>query len=253
MIIDSFDNQSPPITSREAIYGKQGHVCDTCIITFSKKIFDNAVAKYSSRKIAEISVCNGNVPIHLLEKGGKKVAFYLSGIGATLAGGFMEEANWIIGARRFIVFGSAGALDGEKTKGKYIVPTAAYRDEGMSYHYAPPADYIDIPGAVVVSSVMDDLQLPYVKGRCWTTDAFYRETLNQYKQRVAEGCLAVEMEMAGLQAVCDFYGLELYPFLMTGDVLQEDNYHVADLQKANHSMDNFALAVNIALRIASES
>ena len=24
-------------------------------------------------------------------------------------------------------------------KGKYVIPTAAYRDEGMSYHYAPPA------------------------------------------------------------------------------------------------------------------
>ena len=250
MITDSFDNQSPPITSREAIYGSPKNICDTCIITFSKKIFDNAVEKYSSRQIAEISVCNGNIPVHLLEMDGKKIA-YLSGIGATMAGGFMEEINWIIGARKFVVFGSAGSLDSVKTKGKYIVPTAAYRDEGMSYHYAPPSDYITIPKAAEVSCVMDDLKLPYVKGKCWTTDAFYRETQNQYKKRVAEGCIAVEMEMAGLQAVCDFYGMELYPFLMTGDVLQEDSYHVADLANANHALDNFALAVKIALRIAS--
>lgn len=251
MITESFDNQSPPIISREAIYGKGGHVCDTCVITFSKKIFDDAVARYHSPQIAQIRVCNGDIPVHLLEVDGKKIAFYLSGIGSTMAGGFMEEINWIIGVRKFVVFGSAGSLDSMKTKGKYVIPTAAYRDEGMSYHYAPPADYIDISRSAAVASIMDDLKLPYVQGRCWTTDAFYRETQNQYKKRVAEGCIAVEMELAGLQAVCDFYGMELYPFLMTGDILESEDYHIADLQKANHALDNFAVALKIAMRIAS--
>ena len=47
---------------------------------------------------------------------------------------------YMTGADKFILFGSAGALDKEKTKGKYVIPTEAYRDEGMSYHYAPPGD-----------------------------------------------------------------------------------------------------------------
>ena len=85
MITESFDNQSPPIISREAIYGKGGHVCDTCVITFSKKIFDDAIARYHSPQIAQIRVCNGDIPVHLLEMDGKKIAFYLSGIGSTMA------------------------------------------------------------------------------------------------------------------------------------------------------------------------
>ena len=39
-----------------------------------------------------------------------------------------------------------------------------------------------------------------------------------------EGCLAVEMEAAGVQAVCDYYGLELYDFVVTGDVVDQDDY-----------------------------
>jgi uridine phosphorylase len=43
--------------------------------------------------------------------------------------------------------GIAGTLDQEATTGKYVIPTAAYLDEGMSYHYASPSDYISIPKA----------------------------------------------------------------------------------------------------------
>jgi uridine phosphorylase len=48
---------------------------------------------------------------------------------------------WLIGAKQFIMFGSAGSLNEEKTKGKFVIPTEAYRDEGMSYHYAPAKDH----------------------------------------------------------------------------------------------------------------
>lgn len=39
------------------------------------------------------------------------------------------------------------------------------------------------------------------------------------EKRKSEGCIAVEMECAGVQAVCDFRGLELYNFLFSGDLL----------------------------------
>ncbi len=61
------------------------------------------------------------------------------------------------------------------------------------------------------------LALPYVKGRVWTTDALYRETRNLVETRKSEGCIAVEMELAGMQAVCDFYNIELYDFLVIGN------------------------------------
>ena len=159
------------------------------------------------------------------------------------------ETNWIVGATRFIMFGSAGSLDGEKTNGKFVIPTYAYRDEGMSYHYAPPADYIFIRNHKTLAGIFRELELPYIEGKVWTTDAFGRETVGQMALRKSEGCIAVEMELAGVQAVCDFHGLELYDFLATGDVLSENEYRVEGLKDANHNMDKFYIALEVAKRV----
>ena len=73
-----------------------------------------------------------------------------------------------------------------------------------------------------------------------------RETVNLVNKRKSEGCIAVEMEVAGVQAVCDFYGYELYDFLSAGDVLAEDNYQVEGLSDANHNLDKLKIALQIA-------
>jgi len=175
----------------------------------------------------------------------------LSSIGACLAGTEIIEMEWQTGVKSLIIFGSCGALDSEATNGKYIVPTQAYRDEGMSYHYAPPSDYMDIKNADRLARILEQLRLPFVKGRIWTTDAPYRETKTAVEKRKSDGCIAVEMELAGVQAVCAFHGLELYSFLMTGDVLDGEEYELEGLSEANHCLDNFRIAVKIAEMIES--
>ena len=56
----------------------------------------------------------------------------------------------------------------------------------------------------------------------------------------------MEMELAGVQAICDFYGFELYDFLVAGDVLIEGNYETDGLSAANHDLDKLFLALQIA-------
>ena len=65
----------------------------------------------------------------------------------------------------------------------------------------------------------------------------------------AEGCIAVEMEVAGVQAVCDFYGLELYDFLEAGDVLESSGYEVEGLDAANHNLGKLYIALETALHL----
>lgn len=249
MIIDSFDTNTEPITSPASFYGEQKHICDICIVIFSEIIFENVLNSFPCEKVAEIHACNGYIPVYAFTCKGRKIAFYLSGVGSTAAATDVIEVNWLTGATKFIMFGSAGSLSQQKTQGKYVVPTEAYRDEGMSYHYAPPADYIEIAGAETVAEIFDSLKVPYVKGRVWTTDAFYRETRGLMEKRVSEGCIAVEMELAGVQAVCTFHGFQLYNFLVTGDVLDQPEYSHEGLHDANHSLDKLDLALEIALRI----
>lgn len=116
----------------------------------------------------------------------------------------------------------------------------------MSYHYAPPEDYIKIKNAETMVSIFKALDLPYVKGRVWSTDAIYRETRNLVEERKSEGCIAVEMELGGMQAVCDFYNIELYDFLVTGDIVDQPDYIPKGLHEANHNLDKFYVALQVA-------
>ena len=147
------------------------------------------------------------------------------------------------------MFGSCGSLDSNKTNGAFIIPTQAYRGEGLSYYYAKAQDYIQIKNAKVLEDMFIELQIPFVVGKVWTTESMLRETVNLVNQRKEEGCIAVEMELAGVQAVCDFYGFEIYDFLAAGDVLAADNYEVSNLTDANHNLDKLQIALKIIERI----
>ncbi len=249
MITDSFDNKTQPIVSLQDFYGDRKHLVDTCLVLFSYQIHEELLSSNSCEKIGEISAANGKRPIYKTKIEGKEIAFYLSPIGSALAAQYCIETNWMTGATKFIMFGSAGSLDKEKTTGKFVIPTEAYRDEGMSYHYAPPADYIKIPKHSRVAEIFEELHYPYVEGKIWTTDAFLRETVGQIEKRQQEGCIAVEMEVAGVQSVCDFHGFELYDFLVTGDVLTTESYDAKGLSAANHSIDKLYAAIELAKRV----
>ena len=246
MITESFDCLTPPVMKLEDFYGEKKQLLRICMPIFSREIYDLILRSHPCEIIAEIGAANGHTPVYRFSREGKEIAFYLSPIGSAMAAQFCIEANWLTGADHFILFGSAGSLDREATAGKFIVPTEAYRDEGMSYHYAPAADYIPIRNHGRVSALFRSLGVPFVEGRVWTTDAFLRETVGQMKKRRQEGCIAVEMELAGVQAVCDFYGFELYDFLAAGDVLSEDSYEVEGLHDANHNPDKLQLALALA-------
>ena len=82
-----------------------------------------------------------------------------------------------------------------------------------SYHYVKASDYMEISNYKIVSEYLDILNIEYVLGRTWTTDAFYRETKGNFLKRKLEGCIAVEMEVSACQAVANFRGYQLYNFL----------------------------------------
>ncbi len=216
MIINTFDDITEAIISPDKIYGEKETICDICIITFSNIVIENILKTFSCEKIAELRSANGIIPIYKLNYKGKDIAFYMSMISSTGAGTCVEEARCLIGTKKYIMFGSCGCLDKKITAGKAIIPTEAFRDEGFSYHYVLAANYITIKNAHIVAKAFEEMGIPYVEGKTWTTDGFYRETKGNMEKRKKEGCISVEMECAGVQAVCDFRGLEFYNFLIIG-------------------------------------
>ena len=243
MITDAFDKEES-LTNPEIFYKKGKEEVEDCMIIFSKEIHMFLLTHYLCLPIGVLSCCNGDTKIYSMTYEGKKLAFYLSPIGSSSCGNFIIEASYIINAKRFYMFGSAGNLNPDKTSGKYVIPTHAYRDEGMSYHYKEPSDYIEIKNANKVAEIFDNLHIPYILGKTWTTDAFYKESLSKVKQRKEEGCLTVEMEVAGVQAVADYYGFELYDFLQVGDVL-DDEYDPNPLSEANHDLNKLFVCLKL--------
>jgi len=177
---------------------------------------------------------------------GEKIAFYLTGVGSAVASSMCYESHHVIGATKYIMFGSCGSLDKEQIRGKFIIPTESYRGEGCSHYYAPASDYIAIKNSDILADIFEKIKVPYVKGRVWTTDSMLRETKGLVAKRKQEGCIAVEMELAGVQAVCDFYGLQLYDFLETGDVLADSGYEFEGLHNANHNIGKALIALEAA-------
>lgn len=248
MITEGFTNEKGVI-SPEDIYGRGEHLFEVCICTFSPAIFDELLSMYPNKQAAFVGSVKGPQPIYALEAEGKTIGAFCISMGSTLAGTELIDINVLTGADKFVVFGSAGALNSKAITGRFVIPTSAYRDEGLSYHYAPPSDYIDLPENSFTAKVFDELGIPYAAGKTWTTDAFYRETRSKLEKRVAEGCLTVEMEMAGMQAVCSFYGMKLYSFLQAGDVLDGEEYDISGLHEANHDFKKLRIALEIAKRV----
>lgn len=252
MITNTFDDKTEAIISPENFYEKKEKACETCIVTFSNVVVENILQTFRCEKIDDIMSANGLIPIYKLNYKGKEIAFYMTMISSTGAGTCIEEARCLIGAKKYIMFGSCGCLDKEITAGKVIIPTEAYRDEGFSYHYVPAEDYIIIRNADIIAKAFKDMGIPYVKGKTWTTDGIYRETKANMEKRKKEGCIAVEMECAGVQAVCDFRGLEYYDFLISGDLLDSQEWDrriLGNDEERTHQLKNFYIALELALRV----
>ena len=132
----------------------------------------------------------------------KRITVFHPGIGAPLCAGMMEEVI-ALGGEKFIACGGAGVLDKSIAVGHIVVPTSAVRDEGTSYHYLPPSREVQVNKKAVeaIEQVLQKHKCRYILAKTWTTDAFFRETVNKVNLRKEEGCLTVEMECSAFCAV----------------------------------------------------
>ena len=173
----------------------------------------------------ELEAAHGVHPVYRVEVGGEEIAVFHPGVGAPLAGAFLEEAI-AHGCIRFVAVGTAGGLVSDLAMEDVVVPTSAVRDEGTSYHYLPPSRYATpSPDAVeAIRSALRRHDIPFHSGRTWSTDGFYRETANKVQRRVAEGCVTVEMEAAALFAIAAFRDVSMGMLLTTSDDLSGEEW-----------------------------
>lgn len=249
-IIHSFDPFSKAVLNPGDMHFPVEGLPETLIATFSPKFLKllEGVAP-----MEECAVMKGNgraIPVYRFEFGGKTLGIFHTMLGGAGSAAMLEELI-AMGAKRVLYFGSSGALDRNLVEGHLIVPTAAYRDEGVSYHYMPASDYLEISTAAHLCEIFDSLNISYVKAKTWTTDAVYRETRANMEKRKSEGCAVVEMECASVMAVGQFRNIPVYQFLYAADCLDAAQWDRRFLGNMPQDMRERILlvALNVAARL----
>lgn len=156
------------------------------------------------------------------------------GIGAPSAVVLFEEFI-AYGVKNFLLAGNAGGLSPGLDTGDFVVCEKAIRDEGLSYHYIPPAKYIEAPEMKeTLKGVLEKHNIKYHAGVSWTTDAFFRETKEEVKHYQEEGVLTVEMEASALFAIAGYRSVNLAALFTISDSLAS-----LEWEPKWHELENF--------------
>ena len=220
MILDYFDetinSTFDPYEVENAIdwFPKVGVTC------FSKKLFDQLVQRFNCVEIAKNSNGNGKLPVYKFEYKGHSLALFMSRVGAPACIVQYEEL-FAMGLEKVVVFGTCGVLDSKIDDLAIIIPNAAIRDEGTSYHYMKASDEVKTNPKYVDEFIklLDEHKYSYTIGKTWTTDAPYRETRSKVLKRKEQGCVCVDMECSAIFALAEFRNKEVFQFFYAADNL----------------------------------
>ena len=247
--LTEFDADSSVLIEPES-GSTSGVIPEHAVICFFRDVIDEVCGDGRAEVVATFTWEHGTHELFSLPVGDRRVAVFHPGVGAPLACGLFEEVI-ATGCRKFVACGGAGAVVPGLALGHVVVPDAAVRDEGTSFHYLPPSRQVGADPAVtaVLRAVLDERAVPYAVGTTWTTDAPYRETRAKVAARRREGCLTVEMETAALLAVARHRGVTFGQYLYAGDDVSGETWDHRHWQTSSARRDLFRLSVEAVLRL----
>ncbi len=196
-----------------------------CVFAFLGDYIDEYAGKTDTRVVSHFVSATKQYPIYITKYKGEEVVLCQAPVGAAPAAQILD---WLIGygVREIISSGSCGGLE-KFPESTFLVPYKALRDEGASYHYAPPSRFMDISekSRNAIEKTILEHQMKYQEVITWSTDGFYRETKEKVEYRKSEGCSVVEMECSALAACASFRGATWGMILYTADSLADvDKY-----------------------------
>ncbi len=158
----------------------------------------------------------------------------------------VAEELFASGCRFLISVTSAGQITPVRPPPYFVIIDRALRDEGTSYHYAPPEEFAAADPNLVglASKALEASGQHAVTGASWTTDAPFRETEAAIKAARSKGVLAVEMEAAALYAFARKAGARI---LCLAHVTNTMGRAGADFEKGEADGTAASLAVVAAL------
>lgn len=254
MLLTEFDPAEKAIFDPTTLFSPVPGMPKVAVSCFATVTFERMVRALKAQPIAQLKCACQTFPIYRAQAGGTEIALYQSGVGAPLCVGEMEEI-FAMGVETVVLFGTCGVLDRDIEDCAVILPTSALRDEGTSYHYAPPSDEIavNVRYGGLFLDLMAEKGISCVTGKCWTTDSMYRETREKTARRKSAGCVCVDMECASCAALAQFRGRDVLQFFYAADNLDAEVWDQRSLSNSARMEDKDAvamIAVEAAARIA---
>ena len=192
-----------------------------CVFAFLGEYIDVYAGKIDTRQVSLFISATKHYPIYITTYKGEEIVLCQAPVGAAPAAQILD---WLIayGVREIISAGSCGALE-QFPESTFLVPYKALRDEGTSYHYAPPSRFMEISSTArkAIEETILEHGMKYQEVITWSTDGFFRETREKVAYRKSEGCSVVEMECSALAAVAAFRGVTWGMILYTADSLAD--------------------------------
>ena len=213
------------------------------VFAFLRDTVDLYAAEHRARVVSRFVSATKEYPVYVLNVDGQEICLMQAPVGAPAAAQILD---WLIayGVREIISCGSCGVL-ADMEENVFLVPRKALRDEGTSYHYLPPARFIEIPktARAAIEQALKNRRLPYTEVITWSTDGFFRETKDKVEYRKAEGCAVVEMECAALAACAKLRGALWGELLYTADTLADAEHY--DMRNWGGGSEELALELCI--------
>ena len=218
---------------------------------FSKTTFDRMLAELGGgEQIYCAKYANLDVPIYKASYKGIELVLCNAYVGAPGCVSLLEDI-YALGVEKVVLFGTCGVLDASIQDCSIIIPDSAIRDEGTSYHYAPPSDEIAVNVKYVDTFVelLEKHGCKYHIGKAWTTDGFFRETRDKVLRRKEQGCICVEMECSAVAALAQFRGKEVFHFFYAADNLDNEVWDERSLSNDANVVEKDRIAY-LALELA---
>lgn len=254
MLLEEFDANNCAVINAFELIKPIENFPKIAVSCFEYRTFEKLRNEINADEIiAYVSVANMKIPIYRANYKGVYIALFMSYVGASGCVGVLEEV-FAFGLEKLVLFGTCGVLDATIKDCSVIIPTSAMRDEGTSYHYAPPSDEIEVNKKYKDEFIelLDTYSCSYTLGKVWTTDAFYRETREKANRRKECGCVCVDMECSAVAAFAGFREKEIFHFFYATDNLDSEQWDERSLKGDKNVLvkDRIALlAMEFAIKI----
>jgi purine-nucleoside phosphorylase len=225
------------------IAAKKGEIAETVLLPG-----DPLRAKWIAETFLEDSVCYNEVRNMFGYTGyykGKRVSVQGTGMGIPSALIYCNELISEYGVKKLIRVGSAGSFQKDIKIRDIVLAMAASTTSGinnsrfLNADYSPTANFDLFMKAITFAKANN---IPIKAGNVLSSDAFYEDDPEGYKQWAKFGVLCVEMETAGIYTVAAKFGVQALSILTISDSLVS---HEATSAKERET--TFSKMIEIAL------